>query len=251
MSHFAALLQRCRSPVLHCVLLVFACSAPVTAGQSPAPAINVNGSGHVNLSPDMAVLELTITRNAKTAAEALKQNSRAMNQVVETLQASGIEARDLQTSGFAIQPDYVYSDSSSKRSASKSTIVGYTVRNSLTVRVRDIDATGALLDTVVTLGVNDGGNITLTNADPSAAIEQARVLAMKDALSKARTLAEAAGVGLGPIQSIRENSYQPGPQPVRAAYRGMALAAEPAPTPIVAGENRYEVQVSLSIAIDQ
>ena len=60
--------------------------------------------------------------------------------------------------------------------------------------MRDITALGTILDKSVTLGVNEGGNITFTNKDPSAAIEEARIKAVKQAMAKAHILAQAAGV---------------------------------------------------------
>ena len=112
----------------------------------PIPRILVTGEGSVDLAPDMAVLTLTVTRQAETARAALDANSSAMRDVQTAMKTKGIEGRDLQTSGFSIQPSYFYppQEPSGKREPPK--IVGYTVRNSLTVRVRDISAVGGVLD---------------------------------------------------------------------------------------------------------
>ena len=155
---------------------------------APFPRILVTGQGSVDIAPDMAVLSLTVSREAETARAALDANSSAMKEVLAAMKAEGIAARDLQTSGFSIQPRYIYpSPKSGQREPPR--IVGYTVRNSLTVRVRDIENVGAILDKWVTLGVNEGGNISFTNADTSVPITQARTLAVKDAIAKANTLA--------------------------------------------------------------
>ena len=79
------------------------------AGDSdPSPRIQVTGDGRVELAPDMAVLDLTVTREAMTARAALDANSASMKEVLVAMQSEGIEARDLQTKGFYIQPKYVY-----------------------------------------------------------------------------------------------------------------------------------------------
>jgi len=163
------------------------------------------------------------------------------------MKTAGIEARDLQTSGFSIQPVYVYppQQPSGKREAPQ--IVGYTVRNSLTVRVRDISAVGVILDKSVSLGVNEGGNIMFTNDDPSAAITEARIKAVQDAIAKAQTLAKAAGVKTGKLLEISEQSFNPGPMPMAR----MAMAESADSTPVAAGENTYKVTVNISFAIDQ
>ena len=162
--------------------------------QEPYPRIVVSGQGSADIAPDMAVLQLTVTREAETARAALDANSAAMAEVLKALRDEGIAERDLQTQGFAIQPRYHHPAPRSSGDRDSPRIIGYTVRNSLSVRVRDIGKTGAILDRSVTLGVNEGGNITFTNDDPSSAIAEARTAAVKDARRKAETLAAAAGV---------------------------------------------------------
>ena len=128
-------------------------------------------------------------------------------------------------------------------------IVGYTVRNGLSVRVRDLAKLGGIMDQSVTLGVNEGGNILFTNDDPSGAIEQARTRAVQDAAARAKSLAAAAGVKLGKVLEISEQSYNPEPMPVMRAEMMMAKAADA--VPVAAGENSYQVSVNLSYAIEQ
>jgi uncharacterized protein YggE len=215
----------------------------------PYPRILVTGQGSVDIAPDMAMLVLTVTREAETARQALDANSSAMSDVLAAMKAEGIKARDLQTSGFSIQPKYFYSQQKSSGTREPPSIVGYTVRNSLNVRVRDIGILGQILDKSVTLGVNEGGNISFTNDDPSAAITKARIMAVKDATSRAQTLAEAAGVKVGKLLEISEQSFSPRPMPMARAERSMAMAADS--VPVAAGENTYRVSVKVSFAIDQ
>lgn len=236
--------------LLVATLMLMAGSLPLTASDSePYPRIVVTGEGSVDIAPDMAVLLLTVTREAKTAREALDANSSAMSDVLAAMQAQGIARRDLQTSNFSIQPNYTYPPRSSTGAEKAPRIVGYTVRNSLTVRVRDISAIGAVLDKSVTLGVNEGGNIRFTNDDPSAAITQARTKAMQEALAKAKTLAAAAGVNTGKVLEISEQSFRPGPAPMARAEMAMARSADA--VPVATGENTYTVTVTVSLAIDQ
>lgn len=219
------------------------------ADNDPLPRILVTGQGSADLAPDMAVLALTVTREAETARAALDANSAAMSEVLSAMKAEGIKARDLQTSGFSIQPKYIYPPQKTSGERQPPRIVGYTVRNSLNVRVRDISAVGKILDTSVTLGVNEGGNITFTNDDPSAAITQARIRAVQSALDKAQTLAEAAGVKTGKILEMSEQSHSPRPMPMARAEMSMARSAKA--VPVATGENTYKVTVNVSYAIDQ
>ena len=215
----------------------------------PYPRILVTGQGTVDVAPDMAVLALTVTREATTAREALTANSAAMRDVLDAMGALGIAQRDLQTSNFSIQPKYVYPPRPSKGTVEPPRLVGYTVRNSLSVRVRDISKVGVVLDKSVTLGVNEGGSILFTNDDTSAVMAQARTKAMKDAMARADTLAAAAGVKIGKVLEISEQSFNPRPMPMARAEMAMARSADA--VPVAAGENTYKVTVSVAYAIEQ
>jgi uncharacterized protein YggE len=209
----------------------------------------VNGQGSTYLAPDMAVLQLMVTREAESARAALDANSAAMNEVMKALRDRGIAERDLQTSDFSIQPRYVYPDPKTQVENQPPRIVGYTVRNGLSVRVRDLTKLGSIVDASVSMGVNEGGNIMFTNDDPSAAIEQARTLAVQDAIARAKTLAAAAGVKLGKVLQISEQSYHPAPMPMMRTE--MLMAKADADVPVAAGESSYQVTVNLSYAIAQ
>ncbi len=219
------------------------------ANDEPVSRITVTGEGRVDIVPDMAVLMLSVNREAPTAREALTANSAAMSKVLAAMTGLGIEKRDLQTANFDIQPRYTYPNRQGNGTDQAPKLVGYIVRNSLSVRVRDISRVGEVLDTSVTLGVNEGGSIQFTNDDPSAAITQARVKAMEEALSKARTLAEAADVSLGDVLEISEQNYSPRPMPMMA--KGMMAMDSAESVPIATGENSYTVTVNVTLAIEQ
>ena len=219
----------------------------------PAPlneaSISVSGEGTATLAPDMAVISLGVVREAATASEALSANNKAMRDVLDALSGQDIADRDVQTTGFTIAPQYRQSER--KNGAYEPpVIVGYQVRNGVVVRVRDLSKLGGVIDRTVKLGVNQGGDINFTNDNPDEAIETARRNAMKEAIAKARTLAEAAGVKLGRVINISENTMRPMPVPQMMVRASMAKGADEA-VPVAAGENTYSVTVNLSYGIDQ
>ena len=210
--------------------------------------IVVTGEGEATLSPDMALIQLAVVREAETARAAMDSNNEAMTAVIAALKEAGIEARDLQTNGLSIEPRYVYPNE--KNGESQPRIVGYQVTNGLTVRIRDLDKVGEILDRSVTLGVNQGGSIVFTNDDPSEALNEARKRAVEDAVSKARTLAEAAGVALGDVLQISENTVgNPPPMPLGAKVMRMEAAADA--VPVERGESSYTVRVNVTFELDQ
>ncbi len=234
------------------IVLAGAFSLPAFAQENQMttqPArIAVTGEGMMTASPDMAILNLSVLRQAKTAREAMTANNEAMTKVLDAMKKAGIEDRDLQTGGINIQPIYVYPDD--KNNLKEPIITGYSISTSLTVRVRDLANVGKILDESVTLGVNQGGDLNLVNDNPSAVINEARKRAVADAIAKAKTLADAAGVGLGRVVEISELSRPPMPMPIaRGQFRTMLAAAPDNSVPIAAGENSYNVSVNVVFEI--
>jgi uncharacterized protein YggE len=210
--------------------------------------IVVSGEGQSAISPDTALVTLSVVKQAKSAHDALDQNNKAMGAVLATLKDSGIAERDMQTSGFSIQPQYNYQNGTDGQPKTPE-LVGYQATNSLSVRVRDLSKLGGLIDQAVSLGINQGGDIQFINDKPDSALEAARKDAVANALAKAKTLSEAAGVKLGRVIEISEDSNRPAPQPVfRAA---MMKQATDSVVPVQSGENTYSVNVSVTYAIEQ
>jgi len=219
------------------------------ADENKLSIISINGTGNVSVAPDMAILSFGVIKEAKTAREALDQNNKAMALIFDAMAKNGIEEKDIQTSGFNIQPRYVYPKRKSNGEQPAPKITGYMVSNNLTIRIRDLEKTGAILDLSVTLGINSGGNIQFRNSDTSKVLKQARIKAVEDALAKARTLAEAANVKLGKILNISENTRRP--RPVAIAQARSLSVQEDASVPIASGENQYSVNVQMSWEISQ
>ncbi len=207
--------------------------------EAQKPRIIVSGEGEATLVPDIAILTLSVMREAPTASAALEDNNKAMAAVVDALKAAAIAPRDLQTAGIAINPRYEYTQRADGTQEGK--LVAYQVSNTLTVRVRDIAKTGVLIDQAVSLGVNNGGGISFTNEDPKPALDDARRKAVADAMAKAKLLAEAAGVTLGRVTEISDTVSNSPPVPIQAkAYLARSDAA-----PVEAGENSYTAQVNM------
>jgi uncharacterized protein YggE len=212
--------------------------------------ISVVGQGTVRARPDMALITLGVVSEAESAAEALASNSESMNRIITALEEEGIEPRDLQTSGFSVEP--VYSQPPPNYDGSQAfepEIVGYRVHNNLTLRIRDLERVGPLLDEVVMLGANSISGPTFTLADPTPLEDQARRAAMRDAMRKGELYAEAAEVTLGPVFRIEESYVQP-PQPFNGAAMRMEMAAADTSVPIEGGELTVEAQVTVSWTLD-
>ena len=226
--------------------LAAALAAPAAAQTTqhiPQRTLSLTGQGEVKSAPDIAVISAGVVSEAKTAREALTLNNKSMASVLQTIEATGVARKDIQTSSFSVQPKYKYAKRSSTGEQEPPRITGYTVSNSVTVIARDLEKLGPVLDAVVSSGVNQMNGLSFSIAEPAPLRNEARQLAVAEARARAELYAQAAGVSLGKILSISEaGGYQP-PQP---AYRRAALESAAADSvPIAQGQQSIQMQVNI------
>jgi uncharacterized protein len=200
--------------------------------------ITVSGKGKVTAVPDTAVLSLGVQATANTIEQAQSQASGAMNAVVNALKMGGVADKDIQTQYFNIQQLTRFDDSTQQL-----VIIGYSVTNTVIVKVRAIANTGAIIDAVAKAGGDNTriNSISLAIDDPAPYEKSARELAIIDAGAKAKQMADLAGVKLGKAIYISESGgYIPQPS------KGVTAA----PTPISAGELEITLTVQITYKIN-
>jgi len=206
----------------------------------------VSGEGKVTAVPDIAMLTLGIEAQEEDVATAQAEASAAMDSVFQALADQDIAEEDIQTVYFNIS-EVTRWDSSKETQE----VIGYRVTNTVSVKVREVEKAGEVIDAVVTAGGNmiRINSISFTVEDPSPYYEQARELAIGYARAKAEQLASETGISLGNVTYISESSYS-----YSSNYRvyGMEDAvAIPAPaveTPISVGQ--LEITATVQIAYD-
>ena len=215
------------------------CSGAVWADDRSREII-VNGNGVARAAPDMAIIRIGVSREARTASQAMAEANAAASAVLDNIKANGVEDRDVQTASISLSP--VWDHSNNRRPQ----VRGYVVSNDLSVRVRHLDNLGQLLDALVADGANTMNGLRFAIAETEGLEAAARADAVKNARSKAETLAAAAGVALGPVQEIREGGAVATPQPM---MRGAMMEADAAGVPVAAGELDIRVNVNVVFAI--
>jgi uncharacterized protein YggE len=224
-------------------LAIATLTAPALATDAPKRTLTLTGQAKVTAAPDMAVISAGTVSEAKTARAALDANNVAMAKVISTIEAAGVAKKDIQTSNFSVQPKYVYPKQTSNGEQQPPRIVGYTVSNSVSVIVRDLEKLGTIMDAVVSSGVNQMNGLSFTIAEPEPLRDEARKQAVAAALARAQLYAQSAGVKLGPILSISEAGGPRPPQPV-ARMAARAAVAE-ASVPIAQGEQSISASVNI------
>ncbi|MBI4340193.1 MAG: SIMPL domain-containing protein [Chloroflexi bacterium] len=222
-------------------------TAPQVSYGSQQAGIWVGGSGRVVVTPDLAILSLGVEAKNKSVEQAKAEAAQAMSSVMAVLKAAGIADKDIRTEYFNIQPEYVWNDFNKRQE-----ITGYRVTNSISVKVRDLETVGTLIDAVAKAGgdlIRVNG-VSFTVEHPEKYADQAREAAVKDALAKAQQFALLTGSKLGKLVYISETGAN---VPILRDYAkaGVAMAEAGAPTtPISAGETEVAISVQAVFAIE-
>jgi len=225
-------------------LLLAACTT-ADPGQSTSTAqertLLVSGTGKVELAPDIAYVNIGVHSENKGAAAAVNDNNSAAQKIIAAMKSAGVDAKDIRTINFSIYPR--------QETDNQGHVTGitYMVDNNVQVTVRDVGKIGALLDQAVAAGANSINGIQFDVADRTAAEQKARELAIQDAQSQAQALAKAAGVSLGPVQTINAQVIATPPPPIYA--QGAAAAAPGLEVPISSGQLTVQVNVSVTYTI--
>ena len=224
--------------------LATAAGMPALAGGEARRSLSLSGHGEVVAKPDIAIVQLGVEKQAPEARQALRAASEAMAAVFAVLKDRwNVAEKDMMTSGFSVTPQYVYPKKSYGRKEGPK-LVGSRVSEMLTVRVRDMEALGGMLDDMVRSGSNRINGITFAIDDPQPLRDEARRRAVRDALRKARLYAEEAGFILGPVLNMSERGVHV-PRPVMAdGIR--AMTAKAVPVPVAAGERTVSADVSIT-----
>jgi uncharacterized protein YggE len=230
--------------ILPLALILSACGTTSNAA-NPAQQqrlVSVTGNGSVMLTPDVAYINIGVHTEMTSASEAVSANNAQTQKVIDALKNSGVEAKDIHTTNFSIYPNAQYDPQTNQKTGTT-----YVVDNSVNVTVRDLSKLGATLDATVSAGANSVNSIQFDLADKTEALKQARDEAVKDAQTQAKELAAAAGISLGPVQSV--NFYNSVPTPTAMALgKGGGGGAEAA-VPIQSGQLTLTVTVNMSYEI--
>lgn len=200
--------------------------------------ITLSGHGEARVVPDIADISLGVSASAPTARDALTANNAAMMALMDTITKAGVDAKDVQTNNFSVNPHMEYDP----QNARPPRITGYDVSNAVTVTVRDVKALGPLLDAAVSAGSNQINSISFRSSRADEIMDEARKEAVQDAQRKAALYTQAAGVALGNVIAINEGGSSE-PQPV---FYGKALRADAAGSvPIAQGEQTLAIDMTM------
>lgn len=178
-------------------------SAKVFAAENKTDerTINVSGNGEVSATPDIAYISLGVISEKNTVGEAQSANSTAINAIIDSIKKAGIASEDIKTSNYNISPKYNYEDKTGN-----STVIGYTVSNTLNIKVKDISKAGNIIDMAVENGANISNGISFGVSDYQKYYNMALADAIANAKGKAQVIAGSIGVTVSTPTRVSESS---------------------------------------------
>ena len=225
-------------PTLAVLALVTGAPAALAEDIREVRSITVTATGQVAAEPDQARITSGVATEAASASQALSRNSELMKKVIDGLKAEGIDAKDIQTTSFRVEPRYTR-----PREGEAPTIDGYRVVNQVEVLARNLDRLGDVLDRLVSLGANEMAGLTFEVSKAETLRDEARKEAVANAKRRADLYAAAAGAEVGEVLAIQEGGdVGPRPMPMARAMRAEAV-------PIERGTETLEASVTVTWAL--
>ena len=218
-------------------------AAAAAQSGSPMPGILAGGDATVKALPDIAILTIGATTQARTAAEAQTALSDKIAKVLQRAKDLKIVEKDTKSSGYTIYPQYQSGPDKAP------TIAGYQATQSVTFTLRDVNAVGKALDSFVQGDAATNVQVRFALDDPKPKQIEALKLAIDDARAKAKVMADAAGVRLGKVLAVVESANAPGP-----LFQGDFRYGTPSPAgagaSVPVGELDVVVRVQVHFAIE-
>lgn len=214
-------------------------------------SFSVSADGKAVAVPDVAQFSFSVfTQGGKTIATIVKENTDKMNRAIAFVKESGVDDKDVKTAQYSLTPRYQYSSCPRDGgTCPPATIIGYEVRQTVQVKVRNFEKVGDILAGVVQNGANEVSGLQFTLDDPTSVQDAARTEAITKAKVKALAVAKAGGFSLGRLLNISEG-YAPRPYYADTMMKsyGMGGVAAAAPT-IAPGSEETSVSVTLQYEI--
>lgn len=207
--------------------------------------VMVNGTGKVTGNNDIAVTSLGFGNVDKDVSKAQADNKKVMDPLFAELKKMSIADKDL-SSDYSISPEYNYTQDKGQ------VFVGYRVKNTVTIKIRDLKKVPAVLALAGKFGANEVGGLNFTIDDPENLKAQARDKALQDAGQKAVKLAQLLGVRL--VEIVSYNEYESSPDYYPPMYaKATSLMAEggggSGPETVASGSRDVSMNVAITYRI--
>ncbi len=209
----------------------------------PSRTIMVSADGKAVIKPDLATITFSVVSEGASATAIQEENTRKMNEAAAIVKGFGVDPKDIQTSSYNLSPKYSYD-----QKTGRSSIDGYQITQSVTVKVRNLDNAGKIVGALPASGVNQISGPSFSVESVDSYLSSARAEAFMKARAKAEALARAAGVSIGRVVTFSENSGGGYPRPMYMKA-DMAMGGEASSPAFEPGTDEAQVSVNVTFEI--
>lgn len=197
---------------------------------------DVTGEGKVTVKPNLANVSAGVSATGPTTTQVQNQINTIINKVSASLKDLGVDSKDIKTSNYNINPTY----NESQR------ITGYSANTTLTIKVRDIEKMGKVIDAATQAGATNVATLGFDVSDKTASENEARKQAVSKAKKKAEDAAKIAGFRLGRIINYSEY-FEDFPRPIPLSLESKSDLQTP--TDLEPGTEEINIIVTLSFEV--
>jgi uncharacterized protein YggE len=227
--------QRIKQRSKGALLLGLLCVASMTVNADTH--FEVTGKGFIDVTPDEATFQATVTEVADTVKDAQS----AVNNVIANLENAvtqyELKKGSVDSSALSFHPEYEW-DSSSK----KQVFVGHRVSRNLTFTTRSVADVGSIVQSLAVFGATQISSPSFGYSQPNLASADAMRNAVKHALGKLELMASAAGMSVDKVESVTEITGS-SPFPIQGVARLESANYADAPPTVSVGTIRYTSKV--------
>lgn len=229
-------------------ILVLAALASPASAQTPAPIVSplqpsivTRGEAIVTARPDRAFVTIAAESRSRNSAEAQKQNAATMTAVLQRIEQAGVPKDAIRTVGYELQPEFDYANG-------RQTFRNYVARNTVEVRLDDIDRIGIVIDAAAAGGATTITGIRFDVRNRAALERDALRQAVADARARADAAAAGAGASVERVVRIEEDARFEPPRPMMRMAAPAAVAGN-LDTPVEPSTIEIQARVTMTVSI--
>jgi uncharacterized protein len=205
----------------------------------PQPSIVTRGHAIVTARPDRAFVMIAAESRSKNSADAQKQNAAAMTAVLQKIEQAGVPRDAIRTVGYELQPEFDYA-------SGRQTFRDYLARNTVEVRLDEIERVGLVIDAAAAGGATTITGIRFDVRNRTALERDALRQAVADARARADAAAAGAGATIDRVVRIEEETQYEPPRPVMMR---MAAQERDASTPVEPSTIEIQARVMMTVSL--
>ncbi|MEP2937352.1 MAG: SIMPL domain-containing protein [Gilvibacter sp.] len=209
------------------------------SAQTPNPIVQVTGQGSVMVVPDQATVKVRVEHTGKDPIGIKRQNDNVVRAVLQFLEQSGIEAKNIMTDYIRLSKNYEYNTKT----------YNYAANQAITIQIKDLDTYETVMNGLLSSGINRIDGISFGSSEQATLESQARKKAMANAKMKAEEYAGSLGQSIGKAVVISEQSQSSGPQPM-GNYRLASMESADASPAMAPGELEIKVSIHVTFVLN-